>query len=66
MREIGFPVPKSKRRRIIEEISNLYQHEFDFFEEKDLLRVKGESYRLKERRKAGLKFPPPNKKEDKV
>ena len=51
MREIGFPVIKPKRKSVIEEIRCLYQDEFEFSEEGEILWVKGDFHNRFKRRK---------------
>ena len=42
MREIGFPVPKSKRKAVIAKLRNLYQEELEVYEKGDMVWVKGD------------------------
>ena len=51
MREIGFPISKNKRKSVMEQIRNLYHDEFEFFEDGEMLWVKGDFHnRFKRRR----------------
>ncbi len=51
MREIGFEVPISKRDAIKKKISELYQGEFEFVEDGEMLWVKGDLHNRYKRRK---------------
>ena len=51
MREIGFPISKNKRKAIKDRIRSLYHDEFEFFEDGDMLCVKGDFHNRFKRRK---------------
>ena len=42
MREIGFPIPKARRKKVIEKITSIYKGEFEVVEEGSLVWVKGD------------------------
>ena len=51
MREIGFPISKNKRKAVKEKIQQLYHDEFEFFEDGEMLWVKGDFHNRFKRRK---------------
>lgn len=51
MREIGFPVPKSKRKTVINKLKNIYKEDLEIFEEGDMVWVKGDLHNRFRRKK---------------
>ena len=51
MREIGFSVPKSKRKAVINKLKNLYKDELEVFEKGDMVWVKGDLHNRYKRKK---------------
>ena len=51
MREIGFPIPREKRKAIKEKISDIYKDEFEIVEDGEMVWVKGDLHNRYKRRR---------------
>lgn len=51
MREIGFTIPKDKRKAIIKKILDTYKNEFEIIEDEKMVWIKGDLHNRFKRRK---------------